>query len=67
MVSIRAQILHDLRLNAVAMLVLTVCLCLYGLVTKTSLFETNFFALWMTAAIDGSISSIVGLILMNIH
>lgn len=67
MFSIKARIINDLRLNSIVMVVIISVLSLYGIITDTSLFEPNFYALWMTAGIDGTLSSIAGLILQNIR
>lgn len=67
MFSIRWRVLNQLRMNSVVMVGIVVVLCVYGLVTNTSLFEPNFYALWMTANIDGLISGIGALILKNVR
>lgn len=67
MYSIRWRVVNQLRMNSIVMVAIIAALSIYGLVTKTSLFEPNFYALWMTAGIDGTISSTVALILMNIR
>lgn len=67
MFSIKARVINDLRLNSIIMVAIIAVLSLYGIITDTSLFEPNFYALWMTAGIDGTLSSIAGLILQNIR
>lgn len=67
MYSIRWRVVNQLRMNSVVMVAIIVVLSIYGLATKTSLFEPNFYALWMTAGIDGTISGIVALVLKNIR
>lgn len=67
MLSMKARVINQLRMNSIAMVAIIAVLSIYGLVTKTSLFEPIFYALWMTAGIDGTISSTVALILMNIR
>lgn len=63
----KARVINQLRMNSVVMVAIIAVLSIYGLATKTSLFEPNFYALWMTAGIDGTISGIVVLILTNIR
>lgn len=67
MISIRWRMVNQFRLNTVVMFVIIGVLSVYGLVTNTSLFDPIFFAFWMTASIDGTISGIITLILKNIH
>lgn len=67
MTSIRWRVVNQLRMNSIVMVVIIGLLCVYGLITKTSLFEPVFYSLWMTAGIDGTISGIVALIIKNIR